>query len=72
MRIGGTVIEVELIRTRYGYLGATIGWPIPTLFPGARPGLPVSFITYLHVCFLLFEFRVMIGFRVPKEVERGL
>lgn len=70
MRIGGTIIEVNLIRTRYGYLGATIGWPIPTLFPGATRGQPVSFITYLHVCFIAFEFRVMLGFRVPKEIKR--
>lgn len=69
MRIGGTVIEAELIRTRYGFLGALIGWPIPTLFTGARPGLPVSYLSYLHVCFLLFEFRVRIGFRVPKDVN---
>lgn len=72
MRFGGTIIQFESRRfSKYSRgFGFWIGGFYETLFPGARRGLPKSYISYSHVGLWFWEVSLVVGLRVPPEVER--
>lgn len=72
MRFGGTVIELSIRRTfkHSRALGVWIGDFNPTLFTGAEPGMPISYINYSAAGLWFWIFSLMIALRVPPRIER--
>lgn len=68
MRIGGTVIQAEF-ESGGGLIGIIAPTFMPTLFPGACSGSPVSYIAYWYIGVWFVSCKIVIGLRVPKDIE---